>query len=103
MKATPTDTDLSPLEMAGTSTKESLQEVTSRSPHHQGDTEKTPSTGTQHEYMTGVKLILIISPITLVYFLVMLDDSIMSTAIPEITTEFDSLLDIGWYVHSECG
>lgn len=51
-----------------------------------------------HEYVTGVKLIMILMPTTLVYFLLMLDGSIISTAIPEITSEFDSLLDVGWYV-----
>lgn len=51
----------------------------------------------EHEYVTGVKLILIIIPVTLVYFLVMLDGSIVSTAIPQITSDFDSLLDVGWY------
>ncbi|KAI1098442.1 MFS general substrate transporter, partial [Jackrogersella minutella] len=50
-----------------------------------------------HKYVTGIKLMLILSPITLVYFLLMLDGSIVSTAIPSITSEFNSLLDIGWY------
>lgn len=40
---------------------------------------------------------MILFPATLVYFLVMLDSSIISTAIPEITNEFNSLLDVGWY------
>lgn len=40
---------------------------------------------------------MIIVPATLVYFLVMLDGSIISTAIPQITVEFNSLLDVGWY------
>ncbi|PYH87574.1 putative MFS transporter [Aspergillus ellipticus CBS 707.79] len=39
----------------------------------------------------------IIFPVTLVYFLLMLDTSIVSTAAPEITSQFDSLLDVGWY------
>ncbi|KAI0842746.1 MFS general substrate transporter [Hypoxylon sp. FL0890] len=51
----------------------------------------------RHEYVTGIKLIFILFPITLVYFLLMLDGSIVSTAIPSITSEFNSLLDIGWY------
>ncbi|KAL3431033.1 hypothetical protein BDV09DRAFT_199085 [Aspergillus tetrazonus] len=43
---------------------------------------------------------IIILPTTLVYFLLMLDGSIIFVAIPAIPaiiTEFDSLLDIGWY------
>jgi hypothetical protein len=65
------------------------------------DAEKNPAKGLPeeyHEYVTGIKLILIMIPTTLVYFLLMLDGSIVSTAIPTITSEFDSLLDIGWYV-----
>jgi hypothetical protein len=58
------------------------------------DSEKN-SKEEEHEYVTGVKLILIIIPVTLVYFLVMLDGSIVSTAIPQITSDFDSLLDVG--------
>jgi hypothetical protein len=51
-----------------------------------------------HEYVTGIKIVLILIPTTLVYFLLMLDASVMATAIPSVTFEFDSLLDIGWYV-----
>ncbi|RDW57711.1 hypothetical protein BP5796_12512 [Coleophoma crateriformis] len=58
-------------------------------------TEKT--TEEQLPNISGLKRALIIVPITLVYFLVMLDSSIISTAIPQITNEFNSLLDIGWY------
>lgn len=47
--------------------------------------------------VSGLKRALIIMPTTLVHFLVMLDSSIISTAIPQITDEFDSLLDVGWY------
>ncbi|RDW58821.1 hypothetical protein BP6252_13297 [Coleophoma cylindrospora] len=52
---------------------------------------------TQLPTISGLKRALIILPTTLVYFLVMLDSSIISTAIPQITTEFNSLLDVGWY------
>ncbi|KAL2866060.1 MDR family MFS transporter [Aspergillus lucknowensis] len=41
--------------------------------------------------------VIILIPTTLVYFLLMLDGSIISVAIPAITSAFDSLLDIGWY------
>jgi hypothetical protein len=36
-------------------------------------------------------------PVTLAYFLVMLDNSVITTAIPSITSHFNSLFDIGWY------
>ncbi|CAK7205357.1 hypothetical protein SEUCBS139899_008127 [Sporothrix eucalyptigena] len=43
------------------------------------------------------KLILLITSVMLSMFLVALDRTIISTAIPEITNEFNSLPDIGWY------
>jgi len=51
----------------------------------------------QQPNISGLKRALIILPVTHVYFLVMLDSSIISTAIPQITDEFDSLLDMEWY------
>jgi hypothetical protein len=54
-----------------------------------------------HEVRDSVpysQLVMILVPITLFYFLVLLDNSIITTAIPAITTEFNSLLDVGWYV-----
>lgn len=52
----------------------------------------------EERYVAGFKLVCIIVPTTLAYFLVMLDGSIISTAIPQITSTFpDSLLDVGWY------
>jgi hypothetical protein len=51
----------------------------------------------QQPNVSGIKRALIILPVTLVYFLVMLDNSIITTAIPQITDEFNSLLDVGWY------
>ncbi|KAF1944324.1 efflux pump protein [Clathrospora elynae] len=52
----------------------------------------------EHDYLTGLKLFVILGSLTLVTFLVLLDTSIMGTAIPRITTEFHSLSDVGWYV-----
>ncbi|KAI2463364.1 MFS general substrate transporter [Annulohypoxylon bovei var. microspora] len=42
-------------------------------------------------------LYLVLGALTIVYFLVMLDNTILATAIPYITDEFHSLLDVGWY------
>ncbi|KAL4901859.1 hypothetical protein BDW74DRAFT_187093 [Aspergillus multicolor] len=52
---------------------------------------------TNHEYITGVTLLVVISGITLVAFLMLLDTAIVSTAIPQITNEFHSLQDVAWY------
>ncbi|EUC27722.1 hypothetical protein COCCADRAFT_110947 [Bipolaris zeicola 26-R-13] len=48
-------------------------------------------------YLSGFRLWAFLISMTLVYFLMMLDMSILSTAIPHITDEFNSLLDVGWY------
>ncbi|KAL4940244.1 hypothetical protein BDV06DRAFT_230479 [Aspergillus oleicola] len=44
-----------------------------------------------------IRLVTVIFPVTLAYFLLMLDTSIVATAIPQITSRFNSLLDVGWY------
>jgi hypothetical protein len=67
----------------------------------------------ERRYLTGIKLFMVISAVTLVCFLVLLDTSIIVTvglsvsfsmntfdtsqAIPVITTHFHSLEDLGWY------
>ncbi|KAI6091008.1 MFS general substrate transporter [Hypoxylon rubiginosum] len=49
------------------------------------------------EYVTGVKLALIVATVGFASFLILLDLMIVSTAIPKITDEFHSLGDVGWY------
>ncbi|KAI1852376.1 hypothetical protein JX266_002554 [Neoarthrinium moseri] len=49
------------------------------------------------EYITGFKLLAVMSSVTLTAFLMMLDISIISTAVPRITSDFHSLPDVGWY------
>ncbi|PWY79147.1 MFS general substrate transporter [Aspergillus heteromorphus CBS 117.55] len=57
-----------------------------------------PSPEKDEEYPLSLPQVLsIIFPVTLAYFLLMLDTSIVSTAVPEITSQFNSLLDVGWY------
>lgn len=51
----------------------------------------------EKEWVTGFKLISIMGAITVACFLMLLDVSIVSTAIPYITNEFHSLEDVGWY------
>jgi hypothetical protein len=50
------------------------------------------------DLITGFALLPLISSLTLIIFLVMLDISIIGTAIPRITSEFHRLGDVGWYV-----
>lgn len=51
----------------------------------------------KHEYPEGFTLTLILTAVVLSYLLIYLDLAIMSTATPSITSEFNSLVDIGWY------
>lgn len=45
----------------------------------------------------SLKLVLLMLAIFLVVFLVALDRTIIATAIPRITNEFNSFEDVGWY------
>ncbi|KAI1345651.1 putative MFS multidrug transporter [Xylaria sp. FL0043] len=49
------------------------------------------------EYISGYKLFAALVGIISVFFIVLLDFSIISTAIPYITSEFHRLQDVGWY------
>ncbi|KAF5501532.1 Efflux pump mlcE [Colletotrichum siamense] len=49
------------------------------------------------KYLSGYRLFLVMTCVTLVCWLMFLDSSIIVTAIPAITDEFHSLGDIGWY------
>ncbi|KAL4738264.1 major facilitator superfamily domain-containing protein [Aspergillus similis] len=55
------------------------------------------ATEPEPQYLAGLKLFATMAAITLVGFLMLLDASIVSTAIPRITSTFHSLNDIGWY------
>ncbi|KAF2016887.1 efflux pump protein [Aaosphaeria arxii CBS 175.79] len=54
--------------------------------------------GTENtEYITGAKLLALDGSLILACFLILLDTSILGTAIPQITSDFESLADVGWY------
>jgi hypothetical protein len=53
--------------------------------------------GEQIDYPVGVKLFLLALALCLSIFLVALDSTIIATAIPQITDQFHSLNDVGWY------
>ena len=55
------------------------------------------TTDEEYVYITGIKLAAVMVSVTLVAFLMLLDMSIIATAIPRITTDFRSLPDVGWY------
>jgi len=69
-------------------------------------TERTESTATTSsadeaddatKYKQGSQLYLLTFGLALATFVVTLDNTIIATAIPRITTVFDSLNDVGWY------
>ncbi|KAI1775073.1 MFS general substrate transporter [Hypoxylon cercidicola] len=49
------------------------------------------------QYVTGYKLVAVMVALVLASFLMLLDTSIVSTAIPAISDEFHALEDVGWY------
>ncbi|CAM1509678.1 Fc.00g000130.m01.CDS01 [Cosmosporella sp. VM-42] len=64
------------------------------------DTEPSPLQGistNEAEYPSGLAVVLIMASVWLAFFLVALDRTILATAIPRITDQFDSLDDVGWY------
>jgi MFS family permease len=82
---------------------------------HKTEYELTKQATSEPEWLEGIRLWVVMGPLTLVFFLVLLgkilcllvhhqiltkeckDTSILSTAIPKITNQFNSLQDIGWY------
>ncbi|KAJ8112516.1 hypothetical protein ONZ43_g5378 [Nemania bipapillata] len=48
-------------------------------------------------FLSGIKLWAVLAAVTLASFIMLLDVTIIATAIPYITDEFKSLKDIGWY------
>jgi hypothetical protein len=54
------------------------------------------NTELKRDYPSGLAVTLILTSVTLAYFLFFLDLAVISTATPAITTQFDSLVDVGW-------
>jgi hypothetical protein len=71
----------------------------------QDGAEESPSSADadlKYEYPTGLTVTLILTSVTLAYFLFFLDLAVISTATPVITSQFNSLVDVGWYVQFDC-
>ncbi|KAJ6438908.1 MFS transporter [Purpureocillium lavendulum] len=49
------------------------------------------------KYLGGIQMYLVMSSLITASFLVLLDNAIVATAIPKITSQFHSLEDISWY------
>lgn len=72
---------------------------TAKSIQEDGAIARKTTTGTSmgDKMPHGLKLVAIVVALALSIFLVSLDMTIVSTAIPRITDEFQSLPDVGWY------
>ncbi|CAG7938445.1 unnamed protein product [Penicillium nalgiovense] len=84
------------LDMSPQNTFDSKQD---HSVQKQDASEKSGSSDDElkYHYPTGLPLTLILTSVTLSYFLFFLDLAVISTATPAITSQFDSLIDVGWY------
>lgn len=51
----------------------------------------------EQSYPQGVKLVIIVASLCLSVFLMAIDNTIITTAIPRITDHFHSINDVGWY------
>jgi hypothetical protein len=100
-------TDSRPAEARMQEVKEDESELSSEKqngtdiiPASSDDIEKpadNPTADDEIQYPTGARIVLILSALCAAVFLVALDQTIISTAIPKITDEFNSIGDIGWY------
>lgn len=79
------------------SLEKDLPELSTTSPEVMIAPPNAESSAPEEEYITGLKLVVVIAGISLVVCLTMLDISIIGTAIPKITSDFHSLPDVGWY------
>ncbi|ORX94423.1 putative efflux pump antibiotic resistance protein [Clohesyomyces aquaticus] len=59
--------------------------------------EKPEQPMTDDQYPHGIKLVLLAGASVIAVFLIALDQTIVGTAIPKITDEFDGLSDVSWY------
>jgi hypothetical protein len=72
-------------------------EKTLESEHETTREQSTGAAAAAAEYPSGFKLALIIIGLELAILCVALDNTIIATAIPKITDEFEALNDVGWY------
>lgn len=63
---------------------------------HTGDL-RSQNQNPEPEWAHGFQLFTILTAVTFVVFLMLLDGTIVVAAVPRITDEFNSLDDIGWY------
>jgi hypothetical protein len=79
-------------EKAQATTEEDIVNTTTNA-----STEGEPGEDDEAKYVSGLPLHLLTIGLTLSTFVIALDNTIIATAIPRITTVFNSLDDVGWY------
>jgi len=62
-----------------------------------GDKEPQEEAEDESKYLSGFKLAILTLGLCLTTFVIALDNTIIATAIPKITSVFNSLDDVGWY------
>ena len=64
---------------------------------HKSEEETVGEGEDESKYLSGAPLLVLVISLCLVTFLIGLDQMVIATAIPKITTEFHSLSQVGWY------
>lgn len=86
-----------PTEQSTTLNANSSSKAPSEDEHASSAAEIGDEKEEEMEYPQAGKLVMILIALALSMFLVSLDMTIISTAIPRITDQFHSLDDVGWY------
>ncbi|EAQ84790.1 hypothetical protein CHGG_08804 [Chaetomium globosum CBS 148.51] len=96
----PTDVDAYPRrnEEKESSPRPSVTELSHHRASHGSEAGTSAAAKNGEQWVTGMKLVALSILLVLAMFLMMLDTSIIATAVPRITDEFRSLQDVGWYV-----
>lgn len=87
----------SPRHSSTASAKDGDSAVPSQIVTHEKAKSSKPLREDGSEYPEGIPFALLCLALCLSVFLMALDTTIIATAIPKITDEFQSLTDVGWY------
>jgi len=91
---TTTDVETSGLSTPNNGNSPSVKEVVELNP---SSSSSSPATSEEDQYPHGLVLYLLAGASIMGVFLISLDQTIVGTAIPKITDEFDGLYDVPWY------
>lgn len=84
-------------EVAKEDGKEAVKEKESGKESEEGANTAEEVAEDESKYLSGLKLGILSLGLCLTTFVIALDNTIIATAIPKITTVFNSLEDVGWY------